>query len=1071
MVKKSVYRRYLVMLLCAALLCPYFITILKEGAEFYVSAAEIPAAGICTANELNLRSGPGTSYDRVTAGGKSVVLTKNQEVKILSEKDGWYQVQFKFNGETVTGYCLGTYIKVTATATPTPSPAPTPELVKVTTYTLKMAATVTAGELNFRTAPDTGSKVIATLKKGDSLYVIGEEDAGGYKWYKVTAKVNGKTQTGYLVSDYVKFDLVRKFYASANSALKLYTEAGSADTVKNSSGKEVSASKNKYLYVQEEETVDGVKWFKVRVTVSGTQYYGYVKAEDVTLVGRAVSSYVTPSPTPTPKPTATPSPTPVDKNQDFQYAATVTAGTLNLRKKATTSSEIQSVLSRDMKVRVLNQNSTDSGIWYRIAVTTGGKTTTGYAFAAYIKLDFDDVVYGTVTGGSLKLRSKANSKAAYVTKTNGNVLSLADGKRVTVLAETTVNSAKWFQVQAVVSGTTYTGYAAADRIQLAAAPTLTPTPTSTPTPTPTSTPTATPKPTSTPTPTPTAIPSPSLSSTPVPTSGAELTAAPAPSEAPSVTVAPDPNRPAGIGTATIIEVTALALKQEPRYGSKLVKNENGFAVVVTNDTVFDVLEITEGDEMSWCYVRVNSDGVEYTGYINAQYVAYTDGGNISGEPEVPEVPIGNSDFEEMLAAQNFPESYKEKLRQIHEAHPTWQFVAYHTGLDWNTVIDNESQPGQNLISNTKSVEWKSFDTNAYNWKTDSFIVYDGSTWVTASRDAISYYMDPRNFLDDKNIFQFELLTFEPSYQTLEGVESILKNTAMYQNKVSYDGNSGETLSMSYGEIFMAAAEYSGVSPFHLASRVKQEVVTGTATLSNSVSGTVAGFEGLYNFYNIGAYHSTVAGGAIANGLKYAKNGSTNAALNVSMLIPWTDPYRSIVGGAYYIGYSYINRGQDTIYLQKFNVTPTSTYSHQYMANVEAPYSEGRKVATAYEEFGDLPLVFSIPVYLNMPETACSVPAPAYNPNNWLKSLNVYDGSGNSFPLTPTFDISADQEYYLVVDNSCDVIQITAEAVSTKAAVEGATWYMLEPGNNSFVVTVTAENGDIREYRLTIARSE
>ena len=115
---------------------------------------------------------------------------------------------------------------------------------------------------------------------------------------------------------------------------------------------------------------------------------------------------------------------------------------------------------------------------------------------------------------------------------------------------------------------------------------------------------------------------------------------------------------------------------------------------------------------------------------------------------------------------------------------------------------------------------------------------------------------------------------------------------------------------------------------------------GTDSLSNSVSGTVSGFEGLYNFYNIGAYHSTVAGGAIANGLKYAMNGSTNAALNESMLIPWTDPYRAILGGAYYIGYSYINRGQNTIYLQKFNMTPTSTYSHQYMANVEAPYSEG-----------------------------------------------------------------------------------------------------------------------------------
>ncbi|MDE7300393.1 MAG: hypothetical protein K2N94_16470 [Lachnospiraceae bacterium] len=330
-------------------------------------------------------------------------------------------------------------------------------------------------------------------------------------------------------------------------------------------------------------------------------------------------------------------------------------------------------------------------------------------------------------------------------------------------------------------------------------------------------------------------------------------------------------------------------------------------------------------------------------------------------------------------------------------------------------------------------------------------------------------MDPRNFLDETNVFQFELLTYEPSYQTLEGVESILKNTALSNKSVKYRDANGLEGKMTYGEIFMAAAEYSGVSPFHLASRVKQEVVIGTSSLSNSVTGTVSGFEGLYNFYNIGAYHSTVAGGAIANGLKYARNGSTNAALNTSMLIPWTDPYRSILGGAYYIGYSYISRGQNTIYLQKFNVTPTSTYSHQYMANVEAPYSEGRKVASAYAEFGDLPLVFSIPVYLNMPEEACGKPETAWNPNNWLKTLKVTDGSGNNLALTPTFNMALEQEYYLVVDSDCELIQVEAEAVSKKASVEGATWYAVGSGNNTIVVSVTAENGDIREYTITVAR--
>ena len=47
----------------------------------------------------------------------------------------------------------------------------------------------------------------------------------------------------------------------------------------------------------------------------------------------------------------------------------------------------------------------------------------------------------------------------------------------------------------------------------------------------------------------------------------------------------------------------------------------------------------------------------------------------------------------------------------------------------------ESVAGKNLIPNSKGIEWKSLENGAYNWKTDSFIVFDGSTWVTASKEA------------------------------------------------------------------------------------------------------------------------------------------------------------------------------------------------------------------------------------------------------------------------------------------------------------------------------------------------
>ncbi len=739
-----------------------------------------------------------------------------------------------------------------------------------------------------------------------------------------------------------------------------------------------------------------------------------------------------------------------------------------MRKKASTDSSVVVLMKKNQKLWVLNEVRAGGVTWYRISAEIGGKTQTGYSVASYIRLDSGAGAYGQPYGGALKLRSKANAKSVYVTKANGNVLTIPEGSLVSIESETTVSGEKWFRVSAEVDGKTYTGYTPASKLALAAKPAPDPTPSPSPSPTPT--PTVKPTPTEKPSPTPTKKPDPTKApepteEIPAPTAGATEVPTPAPTPTPVPTV---------IGKGTIEGVTALALKREPKYGAKLVRNENGYSVVVTDKSEFQILEYISDAEMLWCHVSFTEEGVEYSGYINAEYVKVLDTGEIWGDKEptptpMPTQPDNADDFEQQLASQNFPESYLPGLRLLHELHPDWQFVANHTGLDWESVIDNESVAGKNLIPNTKGNEWKSFEANAYNWKTDSFIVYDGSTWVTASREAISYYMDPRNFLDEKNIFQFELLTYEPSYQTLEGVESILKNTALSNTAVKFKDTDGQEKEMTYGEIFMAAAEYSGVSPFHLASRVKQEVVIGTTSLSNSVTGTVAGFEGLYNFYNIGAYHSTVAGGAIANGLKYARNGSTNAALNTSMLIPWINPYRSILGGAYYIGYSYISRGQNTIYLQKFNVTPTSTYSHQYMANVEAPYSEGRKVAAAYAEFGDLPLVFSIPVYLNMPEEACGQPQTAWNPNNWLKTLKVSDAEGNDLVLTPTFDMTAEQEYDLVLDSGCDLIQVEAQAVSKKASVEGATWYTIGEGSSTVVVSVTAENGDIREYIINIAR--
>lgn len=421
--------------------------------------------------------------------------------------------------------------------------------------------------------------------------------------------------------------------------------------------------------------------------------------------------------------------------------------------------------------------------------------------------------------------------------------------------------------------------------------------------------------------------------------------------------------------------------------------------------------------------------------------------------------LTDAQFKSKMKKAGFPADYITSLAKLHKTYPSWDFVPYKTGINWSDAVNAESKVGLNLLSNNKSPDWKSTAAGAYDWTKDAYTVYDGTTWVTASRKAVEYYMDPRNFLDSQGIFQFELLEYQSDVQTQDGVENILKNTPMYNTKFNYTKSDGKTGTMKYSKAFIKAAEASKVSPYHLASRVKQEVVISPVMMSSSVSGNVAGYPGIYNFYNIGANNSA-GGGAVAKGLSWASSGTDYQR-------PWTDPYKSIVGGGQYIGKQYINAGQNTLYLQKFNVTSTSRYDHQYMANVEAPNSESSKTLSAYgDTISDTPIVFSIPVYNNMPASSCPMPAGGANPNNYLQSLNV---AGYTLDQPFTLGDDGSKTYTLSVSSSVSNIQVNATPVSSSATVSGAGGYNLSSGQNTITVTVKAANGSTRNYQLVVTR--
>ncbi len=813
------------------------------------------------------------------------------------------------------------------------------------------------------------------------------------------------------------------------------------------------------------------EWYMISFKSSGKTAKGYVMKEYIKVKDGTKEESSTPKPTPTPKPTSTPTPTPTQiadkvniKESDFKISATVIASNLNVRKKPTTTSTKICAVVKNQKVTILNEVIVDSGKWYRITFKTTKGTSTGYVLSDYIKLTLASSMKANINSSKkVKIRKGAGSTYKYLTNEDGDQISLKDEKSVTITKEVTdKNGKKWFKVSFTVSSVKYSGYVLADQVLMRVNVEVTPTPTIKPTEKPNTTPTVTPQPTKNPevSTTPTVTPTPSLTPTP--------TASPTPTPFGYIPVITSPTG------GTVNYSSYINVYENITVNYDILFDTYYNPILLSTNQAVTVYNTVQVDSVPWYNLGFIRDGITYQGYVRAEYILIGGSGignsNPSGTitPVPTTIPVtgtlSDSEFEQKMTLDGFSESYKSLLRQLHQLYPTWVFEAYHTGLDWNTLIEKEGAIGVNLISNGKSVEWKSLETGAYNWNKDSFIPFDGSTWVTASKDAIAYYMDPRNFLNDKGIFQFELLTYKSEYQNATGVEGIFYNTPLYNTYYSYVDDTGNNASKTYSETFIKAAEYSGVSPYHLASRVKQEIVTGTTTLSSSVSGTVSGLEGLFNFYNIGAYHSTAAGGAVANGLKYAQNGTTSAELNALYLIPWDNPYDSIVGGAYNIGRNYISRGQNTIYLQKFNATSTSTYSHQYMANVEAPNAEAKKTFAAYSGMMNVPIVFSIPIFNNMPDIASPLPTTVYNPNNWLKTLSV-DG----YSLSPTFNLSVDQPYSLFVDNTVETINISATTVSKKATLQGTGYIPLQVGNNQVIITVTAENGDTREYLINVVR--
>ncbi len=479
----------------------------------------------------------------------------------------------------------------------------------------------------------------------------------------------------------------------------------------------------------------------------------------------------------------------------------------------------------------------------------------------------------------------------------------------------------------------------------------------------------------------------------------------------------------------------------------------------------DVYEGAEGSGCGyWIYVGSRN------GYVCKDYVEVIETVDINDYSDSEMAQMTDEEFDAYLDEEGFDETYKVKLKELHKKYPSWVFKGIKTNRDWTSSVKEESQIGYSTyyldqVRISAGHEAYLNTESHYSWETDWFSGYDGWFFL-ANEPTVAYFLDPRNYLSESNIFVFETLYFNDTYQNKDIITTIL-NTDKYNDYI-YDTGKAENY-----------------SPIAIAIKIKQEgTLNNRPTLGNidvKCSGTinpvydatngVSRLHPLYNFFNIGATSSP--SNADLNGLCYA------ATTNENYLLPWNTEERAIKGGIKWIADQYVKVGQYTNYFQKFNTAiPNTELWHQYMTNLEDPKSQSSIIYQIYSNINILssPFVFYIPIYNDMPEKT-ELPKLG-NPNNWLTSLSYsIDGKETS---VSNFNGNT-TEYTITVPNYINNITINSTTVArtsyvsidkSNSVLKSTSKQVALPSNeNVFEIVVTAANGNTKTYTLTVIKEE
>ena len=201
--------------------------------------------------------------------------------------------------------------------------------------------------------------------------------------------------------------------------------------------------------------------------------------------------------------------------------------------------------------------------------------------------------------------------------------------------------------------------------------------------------------------------------------------------------------------ALLYQCESYDIREKPTYDSAPVANIlTGYQVRLTG--------IAYADGGIWYQTEAMVNGALYSGYIEDAYLISADEGLNAWKETQNSAAMGQAAPASRAGKTNlnaFPASYRPYIQSLISAHPNWTFVPMNTNLNWNTVIRQEMAPARNLVPLDSMESWKMSNQ-----------VLSAPYWVQASESIVRYYIDPRNFLNEDSVFQFEMLSFNSACQ-------------------------------------------------------------------------------------------------------------------------------------------------------------------------------------------------------------------------------------------------------------------------------------------------------------------